>query len=62
VETEQSATGATQGKEPWTLQKKIVVAIIGIAIIVLAAVVVAKFVFNVNLLDPSWLAMARRRR
>jgi polyferredoxin len=36
---------------PWSLQKKILIAVLGIAIIALAAVLVAKFVFNVDLVS-----------
>jgi hypothetical protein len=34
---------------PWSLQKKVLVAVPGIAIIALAVVVIAKFVFNGDL-------------
>lgn len=45
VAKEDIKPGAGEKKEPWSLQKKIVVTVIGIAIIVLAAVLVAKLVF-----------------
>jgi uncharacterized protein YybS (DUF2232 family) len=60
METEQNTTSTTQGKEPWTLQKKIVVAIIAIVIIVVVAVAVAKLFYNVNLLDPAQFSMRWR--
>jgi hypothetical protein len=44
----------------WSLQKKILVAVLGIAIIALAAVLVAKFVFNVDLVQLSAFSMALR--
>jgi len=61
METGGKAATGSQEKQPWYLQKKIVVVIIGIAILVVAVVAVAKFVFHVDLLNPSWFAMRRAR-
>jgi len=57
---EQTHPEDTGEKKPWTRQKKIVVVIIGIAILVVAVAVVAKFFFHVDLLDPSRFTMVRR--
>jgi t-SNARE complex subunit (syntaxin) len=55
-------TDEAKESRPGFFQKKIVYAIILIAVIVLAVVLVAKFVFNVDLLNPSSVDMLVRAR